>query len=401
MTECIDQWNAIGCIRYAIDFGFVLGRLHRTREEYRQARKVCNHTLSFALKNGDVAHELRTRAELALICAALGVTPEAIRHLARCREILDAGEDWRGLAGSVARAEAVVAAAEGKLNDAAAAFERAIAIYRRYSLPWEEAEAFYLWGRALLDAGETSSADQKLESAIEIYRRIGAGQAWIDRALIQKARATGATKMVAVSSAENECILRREGEYWTLAYEGQTSRLKDAKGLHYIAHLLAHPSQEIRAQDLAALGSASAGSVEPAAAGDFAHSNTIAGDLGDAGEMLDAQAKASYQRRLNELREELEEARESRSTERVEEAQAEIDALAHELKSAIGLGGRRRRAASSTERARIAVTRAIRLALGKIAGNNPTLGKLLSTTIKTGTVCSYVPDDRFPVSWKL
>ena len=54
-----------------------------------------------------------------------------------------------------------------------------------------------------------------------------------------------------------------------------------------------------------------------------------------------------------------------------------------------------------TERGRIAVTKAIRLSLNKIAENDASLGKLLSTTIKTGTVCAYVPDDRFPVCWRL
>ena len=117
--------------------------------------------------------------------------------------------------------------------------------------------------------------------------------------------------------------------------------------------------------------------------------------------MLDAQAKADYQRRLTELEDELEEARELGNEERIAKAEDEKEALAHELRRAIGLGGRDRRAASSAERARSAVTRAIRLALERIADQDRDLGRLLSTTIKTGTACSYVPDDRFPVSWRL
>jgi len=141
--------------------------------------------------------------------------------------------------------------------------------------------------------------------------------------------------------------------------------------------------------------------VEKASAEDFARSDTVAGDLGNAGEILDAQAKAAYGRRLTELQEELEEARELGNEARAEKAEDEIEALGRELKGAIGLAGRDRRAASSTERARIAVTKAIRLSLNKIAENDASLGKLLSTTIKTGTVCAYVPDDRFLVTWRL
>jgi len=50
--------------------------------------------------------------------------------------------------------------------------------------------------------------------------------------------------------AQNEAVFRREGDYWTVTYEGKTSRLKDAKGFHYIAHLLAHSGEEIGAHDL-------------------------------------------------------------------------------------------------------------------------------------------------------
>src|SRR5262249_33862263 len=43
---------------------------------------------------------------------------------------------------------------------------------------------------------------------------------------------------------------RYEGDYWTLAFAGRLCRLRDAKGLHHIAHLLAHPGEHIAALDL-------------------------------------------------------------------------------------------------------------------------------------------------------
>lgn len=141
--------------------------------------------------------------------------------------------------------------------------------------------------------------------------------------------------------------------------------------------------------------------VYTAGAEDLARTGALAGDLGHAGEMLDPQAEAAYKRRLQELEDELEEARELGNEERIAKAEDEKEALAHELRRAMGLGGRDRRAASSAERARVAVTGAIRLALERISEQDRDLGGLLSTTIKTGAVCSYVPDDRFPVSWRL
>jgi hypothetical protein len=65
------------------------------------------------------------------------------------------------------------------------------------------------------------------------------------------------------------------------------------------------------------------------------------------------------------------------------------------------LGGRDRRAASASERARINVTRAIKIALERIAEHNPALATLLTNSIRTGTFCSYTPDARLPASWQL
>ena len=122
--------------------------------------------------------------------------------------------------------------------------------------------------------------------------------------------------------------------------------------------------------------------------------------LGDAGEMLDEQAKATYRRRLAELREELEEAKQLDKVERAEQAEAEIDALTRELARAVGLGGRNRKAASASERARQTITKTIKSALERIAQSDAALGETLARSIKTGTFCSYQPDPAFPMVWE-
>jgi hypothetical protein len=47
-------------------------------------------------------------------------------------------------------------------------------------------------------------------------------------------------------------VFRREGEYWTIVYQGVLCRLRDAKGLRYVAHLLLHPGERFPAAELAA-----------------------------------------------------------------------------------------------------------------------------------------------------
>jgi hypothetical protein len=122
--------------------------------------------------------------------------------------------------------------------------------------------------------------------------------------------------------------------------------------------------------------------------------------FGDAGEILDPQTQVAYKERLTELRAELAEAREFHDLGRSERVTDEIDFLTHELASAVGLGGRARRVGSPAERARVNVTRAIKIALRKITAHHPALGQHLATTIKTGAYCSYTPDVRVPITWQ-
>ena len=124
------------------------------------------------------------------------------------------------------------------------------------------------------------------------------------------------------------------------------------------------------------------------------------GSLGDAGEMLDEQAKVAYRRRLSELHEELEEAKEFGNVERAEQAEQEIDALTSELSRAVGLGGRNRRAASASERARQSVTKTIKAVVERITQSDTALGDIFSRCIKTGNFCSYQPDPDFPIAWE-
>jgi hypothetical protein len=49
-------------------------------------------------------------------------------------------------------------------------------------------------------------------------------------------------------------IIRREGEYWTLVFAGETCRLKDTVGLRYLDVLLRHPHDIIAATSIIRCG---------------------------------------------------------------------------------------------------------------------------------------------------
>jgi hypothetical protein len=167
-----------------------------------------------------------------------------------------------------------------------------------------------------------------------------------------------------VRLAENG-VFSKEGEYWTIGYKQKSFCLKDSKGLGYLTHLLRHPATEFHALDLIR-GTADRGAEAetnqptqdlPRGEEELEKAGIRIASLGDAGEMLDQQAKADYRRRLGDLREELGEAKRLGSVDRAVRIETEIDALTRELSRAVGLGGRNHRAGSASERARQTINR--------------------------------------------
>ena len=209
------------------------------------------------------------------------------------------------------------------------------------------------------------------------------------------------------TSLPEQAVFRKEGEYWTVGFGRNAFRLKDSRGLGYLAHLLGHPTTKFHVLGLAG-GIADAREDEsnrfghglPRGEEDLQRAGINITGLGDAGEMLDEQAKGAYRRRLSELREELEEAKELGNVESAEKAEREIDALTRELSRAVGLGGRSRRAASASERARQNITKTIKAVVERIARSDARLGDIFSRCVKTGNFCSYQPDPDFPIAWE-
>jgi non-specific serine/threonine protein kinase len=193
--------------------------------------------------------------------------------------------------------------------------------------------------------------------------------------------------------------LRREGDVWAIELGERTVRVRDSKGMRLIARLLARPGVEIHAAELAAEVDATAGARGPAI--QEAGVETRAAGDDDAGPLLDDAAKAAYHQRLKDLREELEEAESFNDPERASRARAEMEFIEHEVAGAVGLGGRDRKAASTAERARVRVTRAIRLATKRVAELDRSLGRELDATIRTGAFCVHEPDPRHPVTWSV
>jgi hypothetical protein len=230
-----------------------------------------------------------------------------------------------------------------------------------------------LWARA--GTGDRPRARALLDEAHALAADLG--MPGLVRLIDARRRSWGETAAATAVEPRVPLTLALEGEFWTVTSPaGQTFRLKDSLGLQYLARLVAEPGREIHVLDLVR-GAGGAG--EPAA------------DGGDAGELLDDEARAEYGRRLEDLRESLAEAESFGDTMRAATVREEIDFLAAELGRAVGLGGRARRAGSAAERARSAVQRRIKNALERLSEAAPELAPFLAKAIRTGNYCIYRP----------
>ncbi len=328
-------------------YSFLQELVCRANGDLARAQSLMERMLELSLAGPVLPFELNARAEMAFLAIIGGETEKAASHLPRCRQILAGGEDYRGISGRVALAEAVVAAGLGDHASAARYFSRALEILVRYDLPWEQAQAWEFWGNAMLAQGERAGASERFDAALGLYRRHGAGAIWVQRATAMRQRCDVATSPVpsagvsaSIAQARGpddaagcaDGLFLREGDYFTISFNDSIVRLKSTKGLCYLACLLARPGLHVPADELARIV---------------------------AGSKMKARARRSDRRRS-----------------RAEESRA-------------------------AERSRVMVTKGIKAAIARIRGANPSLGRLLALTVRTGRACIYEPDPEHPIPWRV
>jgi tetratricopeptide (TPR) repeat protein len=332
---------------------------------------------------------LEAQVEIEIAAGDLARARSAANEL---QQVADKFES-KALGACAALARGRLRLAEGDAADAQPSFETAARLWHDVGAPYETALARIGLGEALRAQGNERGAALELRAAHAMLERIGAVHRRESVGRTDRTRRDQVDEHRSETSSADHQTFRRDGDYWSLAFDGKKVLFKDYKGMHYLARLLGEPGRELHVLDLVALESGGA------APGSGPEPERLQPGRDDAGEMLDARAKAAYRRRLAEIEEDLAQAQAMGDAGRTAQAHAERDFLARELSRAVGLGGRDRSAGSASERARASVTRAIRQAMTRIRQQHPSLGRHLDRTIRTGTYCSYLAEPREASGW--
>ena len=313
-----DAAAAAGSIRDALEHPMRVPFKERPADTDLQRAPLLEAQIEIEIAGGDIA-----RARL----AADDLTRVAARF------------ESKALVASATLGQGRVRLAEGGNADAERFCAEAARLWREVGAPYEAALARVAFADALRARGHEQRAALELEAARTVLDRIEAEPPPDDAESVER----GGVQEVPVTDLNT---FRREGDYWSVVFEGRTVRVRDLKGIRYLARLLADPDRELHVLDLVAAESGRSGGIKIGR--DLSHI-----DPGDAGEMLDGRAKDAYRRRLAEIEDDIEEARALEDAEREMQADAERDFLVRELSRAVGLRGRDRRAASTSERARV------------------------------------------------
>ena len=225
------------------------------------------------------------------------------------------------------------------------------------------------------------SSRQRLAHAYHLRGRDGdAGAA---RRELSTARAEASARGIPVpairigdSDTRAFATCERLGKKWRLTWRDSSVHVDDSIGMLHLSVLIANPRRDVPAADLVA---------------GLAWIGGRPRDGGAGQPVLDAEAISEYRNRLRRLDADLDQLHPGDDTERVTRARAEREWLIAQLASATGLGGRTRAFPDGSERARVAVGKAIRRAIVRITEADPVVGEHLRQTVHTGARCSYWP----------
>jgi len=202
---------------------------------------------------------------------------------------------------------------------------------------------------------------------------------------------------VKYSRESNKPVFRKDGDRWTLCFEGKTVYANHVVGMDYIQYLLKHPWRKfpIKLLDLELWGTIPPEKASP-------HSKTREEKLEKEGlsigyddtydTSIDQQTLKECKTKIADLEDELEEAEKNDDIQKVADIKYELDQYKSYLSGSLGVDGKPRKVKTTSERARKKISNAVKRANDKIKKIHPPLWNHLNRSISTGDYIVYNPD---------
>ena len=195
---------------------------------------------------------LEAQVEIEIAAGDIGRARSAADEL----ELVAARFESKALVASAALARGRVRLADGDAAGAEQSLSEAVRLWNEVGAPYEAALARI----GLADAHHASGSEHRAVLERQAARTILEG--------IEAAPSVPPAADVAHRDALDEQpaasvnVFRREGDYWSVIFDGHTVHVRDLKGMHYLARLLADPGREYHVLDLVAAETGSGAQVD-------------------------------------------------------------------------------------------------------------------------------------------
>jgi hypothetical protein len=241
------------------------------------------------------------------------------------------------------------------------------ALFLLRGMDWPDAADIYADSRI-------SNAQPLLITLAPVPKEITLPALWIGQMLRQDASGLALDKERLLHSLHHNTpqegnLFRRNGDFWRVRYEGKEALIKHSNGMVYLDHLLHHPNEEVPALLLQGLTNKAVLDALPVDE-EYRESASLGGDV-----IADKQAIEAAKVELERLRKRNPDA-------------PEILKLETYLKQA-AYKGKSRKFVDDNEKARLAVTKAVKVTLQKMEQSHPSLYKHLRLFTLTGAHCHY------------
>ena len=215
-----DAATAAAAVRDALERPLRIPSKERPPDTDLQRAPLLAAQVEIELATGDVARARSAADELALVAARFenkSLTAGAILSRGRVR-----------------LADGDAAGAEQSLSEA-------VRLWNEVGAPYEAAHARLALADAHAASGSEHRAVLERRAARTILDGIAAGPSPppVDTARVP-------------AEAPHPNVFRREGDYWLVVFDASTARVRDLKGMRYLARLLAAPGREFHVLDLVA-----------------------------------------------------------------------------------------------------------------------------------------------------